>query len=358
MFKKIKQIQSRYQKLENQLGTGDSLSPKERAELMKEYTSLEKIKTAYHKYQEVNKNIQSFKELLSQETEDQEFISQAKEELKKLSLEKSEWEKKLKQLLLPTDPLDTKNVVMEIRPAAGGDEASLFCGDLFSMYSRWVDKKNWKMEVLSSSVGNNGGFKEVIFSVSGKQVYHTLKYESGVHRVQRVPKTETQGRVHTSTVTVAVLPEGDDMTVKINPVDLRTDTFRSQGAGGQHVNTTDSAVRIVHLPTKITVQCQDEKSQHANKEKAMKVLYARLYDLKIQEKKKEESSTRLAQIGTGERSEKIRTYNFPQSRVTDHRVGVTLYNLEELMDGNINLLIEPLKLKIAEHYFSEEEKEK
>ncbi|MYE07758.1 MAG: peptide chain release factor 1 [Oligoflexia bacterium] len=347
MFKKLNDIQSQYQKLEKRLqniATSTSSSD-EKTHLLKEYSSLGKIMEVYQQYQDVTNAIQSYKTLLLEEKEDQELILLAKEELELLKIKQDRFFLQLSQFLIPKDPLDDKNVIMEIRPAAGGNEAGLFCKDLFVMYSHYADKKKWKGEVLSSSPGNSGGFKEMIFSISGSYVYENLKYESGVHRVQRVPKTETQGRIHTSTVTVVVLPSVEMQEIKINQADIRIDTFRSSGAGGQHVNTTDSAIRVVHLPTKITVQCQDEKSQHANKEKALRVLYARLYDLERQKKKEKESQTRLSQIGTGDRSEKVRTYNFPQSRITDHRAGVTLYHLDQMLAGDLDPLINSLKVK-------------
>ena len=342
MFKKLNEIKNRYQELEQSLQVV-SLTQEERTSQMKELSLLSKTVQLYKEYQETQKEVEDYNEMLSSPDTDKPFKDSLLKELSQLETKKKQLLQELKTALIPTDPLDEKNIIMEIRPAAGGDEAGLFCEDLFVMYSRYAEKQNWKVEMMSSSTGNMGGFKEVIISLSGSLVYGHLKYESGVHRVQRVPKTETQGRVHTSTVTVAILPAMSAKTVKVDPVDIRTDTFRSSGAGGQHVNTTDSAVRVVHLPTKITVQCQDEKSQHANKEKAMKILYARLYDYEMSKKKKKESENRLAQIGTGDRSEKIRTYNFPQSRVTDHRSNLTLYNLEQIMAGDLNTLIEPLK---------------
>ena len=361
IFKKLNEMWSKYRILENRLrsvsGTQDPSSRshlEERAEWMKEYSSLGKTMELYKKYQDVDKNIQTYEKIVSEGKEEKELLELAKEELDVLKATRDSLSLKLKQSLIPKDPLDNKNIIMEIRPAAGGDEASLFCEEMFIMYSHYADKKNWKVELLSSVKGNNGGFKEIIFSVSGFSVYRYLKYESGVHRVQRVPKTETRGRVHTSTITVVVLPSVGIKEIKINPSDIRVDTFRSSGAGGQHVNTTDSAIRAVHLPSKITVQCQDEKSQHANKEKAMKVLYARLYDLEMQNKKETESKERLNQIGTGDRSEKVRTYNFAQSRVTDHRAKLTLYHLERMMAGELDTLLESLRAYQAEQLLAEE----
>ena len=355
MFKKLDKIQARYQVLENRLQDISSpLSSEERADFMKEYASLGKTVEVYRQYLDINKNIQTYEVILKEGKEDKEYINLVKEELDLLVKKQESLLSKLKRSLVAKDPIDEKNIIMEIRPAAGGDEAALFCQDLFGMYSHYSDKKKWKIEVLSSSYGNSGGFKEIIFSISGSNVYEHLKYESGVHRVQRVPKTETQGRVHTSTVTVVVLPAVDATVVKINSADIRVDTFRSSGSGGQHVNTTDSAIRIVHLPTKVTVQCQDEKSQHANKEKAMKVLYARLYDMELKKKKDKESQTRLSQIGTGDRSEKVRTYNFPQLRVTDHRTGLTLYHLDQFIAGDIDPVIESLKTRFLEKSLQKE----
>lgn len=356
MLKKLNEIQSRYQLLENRLqNIFFSPGTAEKVKWMKEYSSLGKTVELYKQYQEIERNISSNEIILSKEKEEKEFVDLAKEELSLLRLKRDYLIVELKQALVPIDPLDSKNIIMEIRPAAGGNEASLFCQDLFTMYSHYAHKKNWQVEIISSSPGNSGGFKEIIFSVFGSHVYKDLKYESGVHRVQRVPRTETQGRVHTSTVTVVVLPSVDATVIQVKSSDIRVDTFRSSGSGGQHVNTTDSAIRIVHLPTKIIVQCQDEKSQHANKEKAMKVLYARLYDLEMKEKKEKESQARMSQIGTGDRSEKIRTYNFPQSRVTDHRIGLTLYHLDQLMSGELDQMVESLKVKKTEEFLAEKE---
>ena len=347
MFEKLDKIKIRYHELETRLWDSSCppLSRTERAKLMKERALLEKTVNLYEQYKDIKKNIKYYQEVLSSKKEESDFLILAKEELSSLKKQEKKILASLKQAIIPKDKWDEKNVIMEIRQATGGDEAGLFCEDLFLLYSRYAEKRNWKVDILSSSPGNSGGFKEIIFSVSGSFVYESLKYESGVHRVQRVPKTETQGRVHTSTATVVVLPSVDAKALQIHLSDIRVDTFRSSGSGGQHVNTTDSAIRVVHLPTKITVQCQDEKSQHANKEKALKVLYARLHDLEMRQKQEKESQNRRSQIGTGDRSEKVRTYNFPQSRVTDHRTGLTLYHLEQVMMGEIEPLLKSLKSK-------------
>ena len=355
MFKKLDEILAKYQTLKKLLHSVDaSSSLTNQVELMKEFSSLGKIVEVYEEYQEIIKNIQTYEKILSEGKEEKDILILTKEECEFLKIKEENLLQKLKQFLVPSDPLDDKNVIVEVRPAAGGDEASLFCEDLFTMYSYYANQRKWRVEIMSSLSGNSGGFKEIIFSISGVDVYKDLKYESGVHRVQRVPKTETQGRVHTSTVTVVILPEADALSVKINPSDIRVDTFRSSGAGGQHVNTTDSAIRVVHVPTKTVVQCQDEKSQHANKEKALKVLYARLYDLEMKKKKQKESQERLSIIGTGDRSEKIRTYNFPQSRITDHRINLTVYNLDQFIGGDIGSLIEALKASRTEQYLAAE----
>ena len=271
---------------------------------------------------------------------DQELLTLIKEELDQLYKQSEDYTQKLKLLLLPKDPKDNKNVIFEIRAGAGGDEASLFAEELFRAYSLYASQQNWKSEILSTSEGNAGGYKEVIAMMSGQKVYSKLKYESGVHRVQRVPKTESQGRIHTSTVTVVVLAEADEVDIYIDQNDIRTDVYRSSGSGGQHVNTTDSAVRITHIPTGLVVSCQDEKSQLKNKNKAMKVLRARLLDMQQAQAKQKASDQRLAQIGTGDRSERIRTYNFPQSRVTDHRIGLTTHTLNQIMNGQLTEIID------------------
>ncbi len=273
---------------------------------------------------------------------DPEIRELAKDEIDELTRESDDLKERLKLLLLPKDPNDERNILLEIRAGTGGEEAALFVADLFRMYSRYAEKKGWKVEILSSHETGIGGFKEIIALISGDKVYSRLKYESGTHRVQRVPETETQGRIHTSAVTVAVLPEADEVDVDINPSDLRIDVYRASGAGGQHVNKTESAVRITHVPTGLVVQCQDERSQHKNKSKAMKVLAARLLELKQREQQAQQSQERRTIVGTGDRSERIRTYNFPQGRITDHRIGLTIYRLEDIMQGNLDEIIEPL----------------
>ncbi len=361
IFKKLDKMQLRYEKLQKDITQRPSPALKpgpEHTEKLKELAYLQKTLTLYGEYKTLNRDFLSCQKIVQTGTEDKELLSLASEELALLEQKKSECENKIKQMLLPKTSMDKKDVVVEIRPAAGGEEACLFCRDLFEMYSHYAEKRKWKTDILSLSSRPGGGFKELIFSIEGEGVYASLKHESGVHRVQRIPVTETQGRVHTSTVTVVVLPSADPVDVQIKTQDVRVDVFRSSGSGGQHVNTTDSAVRVVHLPTKITVQCQDEKSQHANREKAMKVLYARLYDRKMQEQQQDLSQQRLSQMGEGHRSEKIRTYNFPASRLTDHRAGLTLYNLDQIMKGHLDPLLQALNLKAAEDFLAQDEEAK
>ena len=349
MFKKLEDVESRYNGLTAKLQDPDVTSDQKRyRELMKEVSDLEPVVETYRKYKKLSEDICSSKEILETES-DEEFRQLAKEDLSLMEPELGPLEDRLKILLLPKDPNDGKNIILEIRAGAGGDEASLFAEELFRAYGHYSGDMGWRVEILSTSEGNAGGFKEVIGSISGDQVYSRLKYESGVHRVQRVPKTESQGRVHTSTVTVAILPEAEEVDVKIDQGDLRVDVFRASGAGGQHVNTTDSAVRITHVPTGVVVSCQDEKSQIKNRSKAMKVLAARLQALEEEKKAKESSDARSAQVGTGDRSERIRTYNFPQTRITDHRIGLTLHSLNEVMGGAFAQVIDP----VIAHYQAE-----
>lgn len=310
----------------------------------KEYSDLEPIIEIYKTYKDVLSNISSAKEILSTE-KDEEMRDMAKFELDEQSSRIAPLEEEIKLLLLPADPQDDKNAVMEIRAGTGGDEASIFAGDLFRMYSKFCENKGWKIEVTNISEGTVGGYKEIVFSVTGRKVYGTLKYESGVHRVQRVPQTETQGRVHTSAATVAVLPEADEFDVELNEKDIRKDTFCSSGPGGQSVNTTYSAIRLTHIPSGIVVQCQDEKSQIKNYEKALVELRTRLYNIEYQKYMDEIASKRKTMVSTGDRSAKIRTYNYPQSRVTDHRINLTLYNLPIIMDGSIQEIIDKLQVE-------------
>lgn len=342
MFDKLQGVESRFEQLNIKLQDPDVTQDQEKyRSYMKEYSDLQPVVQTYRAYKKIKSDIEGNKEILSHE-KDEELRDMAKEELAELQDRLPAIEQELKLLLLPKDPNDEKNVVLELRAGAGGDEASLFAGELFRAYSFYSQEKGWRVELLSVSEGTAGGYKEVSAMITGDRVYSRLKYESGVHRVQRVPKTESQGRVHTSTITVAVLPEAEEVEVNISTSDLRIDVFRASGAGGQHVNTTDSAVRITHIPTGIVVSCQDEKSQHKNKAKAMKVLAARLLAAQQEAAAKENADLRSAQVGTGDRSERIRTYNFPQSRVTDHRIGLTLHSLAEIMEGSMDQIVEPV----------------
>lgn len=296
----------------------------------------------YHEYLQAQKNFEEAKELLSGGETDAELQEMAQLEYDSSREEMDALKEKLKRLLLPKDPNDDRNVIIEIRGGAGGEEASLFAGSLYRMYTMYAEAHGWKQELLSANPTELGGFKEVSFSIVGEGAYSRLKYESGVHRVQRVPETESQGRIHTSTVTVAVLVEADEVELEINPADLRIDVFRASGAGGQHINKTESAVRITHIPTGLVVECQDERSQYKNKDRAMKILRSRLYEMMLQEQNEKIASERKMQVGTGDRSERIRTYNFPQGRMTDHRIGLTLYRLEDIMNGNLDEILDAL----------------
>jgi peptide chain release factor 1 len=341
MFGKIKEIEQRYDEIERHLGRPEILNHQDvYRQYLKEHSTLTPIIAKFRKYQSVQNEIESNRSLL--DDPDPEMRKLAKEEIEALRLDLMNLEKELKALLLPKDPNDEKNTLLEIRAGTGGEEAALFVADLFRMYTRYAELKGWRTEILSQNVTGLGGLKEIIILVEGKMVYSRVKYESGVHRVQRVPETEAQGRIHTSAVTVAVLPEAEEIDVEIDPEDLRIDVYRSSGHGGQHVNTTDSAVRITHLPSGLVVTCQDEKSQHKNKAKAMKVLRSRLLDMQQTAQDSKISEERKNMVGSGDRSERIRTYNFPQARVTDHRIGLTLYQLDNILQGELDLLIDPL----------------
>lgn len=342
MFSKLDEVESRYEEVNMQLQRPDIASnQKQYRAFMKELADLEKIVVVYRELKKKKSDLEGNKQMLSVEI-DEELREMAKEEIRQLEPEIEVLESRLKILLIPKDPNDDKNIILEIRAGAGGDEASLFADELFRGYVHYATSLGWNVELNSYSEGNVGGAKEIVATISGESVYSKLKFESGVHRVQRVPKTEAQGRIHTSTVTVAVIPEVDEITIKINPNDIRTDVMRASGAGGQSVNRTESAVRLTHLPTGIQVHNQEGKSQTANKEKAYKILYAKLQQLEDDRALKEASDTRLDQIGTGDRSERIRTYNFPQARITDHRIGLTIHQLSQVMTGSFELLIDPL----------------
>lgn len=342
MFEKIEIFSKRYDELNNRLyDTTVASDATKFNEIMKEVKSIEPIVLKYREYKKTQQAIKDSLEILETE-KDKEFRELAQMEMDEAKDSLESIEEELKILLLPKDPNDERNVIMEIRGGTGGEESSLFAGDLFRMYSMYADKHGFKIEILSSNETGLGGYKEISFMVNGEGAYSKLKYESGTHRVQRVPETESSGRVHTSAVTVAVLPEADDVEIDINPNDLQIDTFRSSGAGGQHINKTSSAIRITHLPTGMVVECQDERSQYKNKDKALKVLKSRLLKIEQDKQNAEISENRKSQVGSGDRSEKIRTYNFPQSRVTDHRIGLTLYKLDDILNGNIDEIIDAL----------------
>ena len=335
-LQKVKEI-IKHDNLEKDLSAGN-IDPKIFAKKSKEYSNLGNIINVAKEYINFEKQKKDLEQILDDRNNDKEIFEMAKKDLDEMILKKENYENKLKIFLLPKDEDDDKNAIVEIRAGTGGLEATLFCADLFKMYEKVCSKKKWNLELISISKSEAGGFKEVIFSVNGNDIYSYLKYESGVHRVQRIPKTETQGRVHTSAATVAVLPEAEDVDIEIKDSDLRIDVFRAGGPGGQSVNTTDSAVRITHIPTGVVVSQQDEKSQHKNKAKALKILRSRVYESEKRKKDQERSSNRRSQIGTGDRSERIRTYNFPQGRVTDHRINLTLHKLDEFLSGEIQKL--------------------
>lgn len=356
MFDKLVEVKRRYEEINQLLMDPTVINDNTRyPSLMKEYSSLTPLIEKFDRYTEAKNNFDEAKTMLDEGGLDPEFrelVQMQYEENKELV---EEYSQDLKVLLLPKDENDDRNVIIEIRGGAGGEEAALFAYNLYRMYNMYADSKGWKTEILSLNETELGGFKEVSFSVEGEGVYSRFKFESGVHRVQRVPDTETQGRIHTSTVTVAVMLEVDDVEIDINPADLKIDTFRSSGAGGQHVNKTSSAIRVTHLPTGLVVECQDERSQHKNKDKALKVLRSRLYDMEKQKQDAEVAQDRKSQVGTGDRSERIRTYNYPQGRLTDHRIGLTIYRLEQVLNGDLDEIIDALvtadqaeKLKSAE----------
>ncbi|TVZ40775.1 peptide chain release factor 1 [Alteromonadaceae bacterium 2753L.S.0a.02] len=339
---KLENLVERYDEVGVLLGDPDVIGDQNKfRDLGKEYSELEPVVLCYQEYRTVQENLEEAHALL--QDGDAEMREMAQEEIKTAEAQVEPLELQLQKLLLPKDPNDDKNVFLEIRAGTGGDEAAIFSGDLFRMYSRYAERRGWRIEIVSESLGDHGGYKEIITRVVGQGVYSQLKFESGAHRVQRVPETESQGRIHTSACTVAVMPEADETEdVDINKADLRIDTFRASGAGGQHVNKTDSAIRITHIPTGIVVECQDERSQHKNRSKAMSLLAARLNSAQQEQAAAEQASERKSLVGSGDRSERIRTYNYPQGRVTDHRINLTLYKLDEIMEGSLNEVIQPL----------------
>ncbi len=344
LLPKLKNLENRFEELKNLLSRQDIIADQKRyIELSREFREIEPVLSDYAAYRKIVKNLEGARDVL-RTSDEQDFREMAEEEIRDLEMKEERLEEAIRLHLLPKDPMDSRNAIVEIRAGTGGDEAALFAGDLFRMYERYGEEKGWKLEPLSENPGAHGGFKEIIFALSGPEVFGIMKYESGVHRVQRVPATEASGRIHTSAASVAVLPEAEEIDIQIDPRDIRVDVFRSSGPGGQSVNTTDSAVRITHIPTGIVVSCQDEKSQHKNKAKALKVLRARLLDKMESEKNAEITAARRAMVSTGDRSAKIRTYNFPQNRVTDHRINLVLYSLDKIIEGNIDELTTQLRL--------------
>lgn len=344
LLKKLEAIVDRYNEVGKLITDPDVIADMKRYPvLMKEYKDLGIIEETYSKYKKLLNDIHSAKELLSV-ADEQDMKALAQEELDTLLPQQDKMEEEVKFLLIPKDPEDTKNCILEIRAGTGGDEASIFAGDLYRMYTRYIQNRGWRFEVLSVNEGTLGGYKEVSIEVSGEEVYGNLKFESGVHRVQRVPETEAQGRVHTSAATVAVMPEAEEFDVVINPADIQRDTYRSSGAGGQHVNKTESAVRLTHIPTGVVVACQEGRSQHENLEKAMTMLRTKIFETEVNRRQEERARMRKSLVSTGDRSAKIRTYNYPQGRVTDHRINLTLYNLDAIMNGEVDEIIEQLKL--------------
>ncbi len=342
MIEALSKLEKRYQEISDIISSGNiDYSSQEYKELNKEFNYLRPTIESYNKLLQIKKEIEESQEILEEES-DKELRKMAEEEIEKLKNEKAEIEANLKYSLIPRDPNSGKNIILEIRPGTGGDESTLFSSDLFRMYSRYIERNNWKLEIITLEDNEIGGYKEVVVSISGQDAYDKLKYETGAHRVQRIPKTESGGRIHTSAVTVAILPEADENEIDISTTDLKIDTYRASGAGGQHVNTTDSAIRITHLPSGMVVTCQDERSQIKNKAKALRVLRTRLKEQQEEEQHKKIAEERKSQVGTGDRSERIRTYNFPQNRVTDHRINYTAYNLDKFMDGEIDEVVELL----------------
>lgn len=342
MFERLDEIQRKYDELSLQMGDQAIASdPEKYQKIAKAQSELREVVEKYHDYRELRRALEDTRQMLAQES-DPEIVAMAREEASSLETRLEQYNEELKQLLVPKDPNDAKNVVLEIRAGTGGDEASLFAQEVFRMYSRYAERKGWKVGVLSAHYSGVGGLKEVIAMIEGERVYSRLRFESGVHRVQRVPATEASGRVHTSAITVAVLPEADEVEIEINPKDLRVDTFCSSGPGGQSVNTTYSAIRITHIPTGEVVSCQDEKSQIKNRAKAMRVLRSRLYERAMEEQQSQIAQNRKSQVGSGDRSEKVRTYNFPQNRLTDHRIGLTLHRLDAVIEGDLDEVIDSL----------------
>lgn len=343
MLDKLQEIELTFIQVEKDLSNPEIISNiKEYQKTIEKHNELKEIVQAYKKLKNIQSEIINTQELL----EDPECAALAKDELHDLNLQEKKILNSIKELLSPKDPNDKKNAIVEVRQGTGGDEAALFAEDLFRMYKRFSEKKSWSLEVLSETLSDLGGIKEVSFLIKGKNVFQNLKFESGTHRVQRVPKTESSGRIHTSAATVAILPEAEEVDIEINPKDLRIDTFRASGAGGQHVNKTSSAIRITHLPTNVVVACQDERSQFQNKDKAMQILRAKLYEQELQKQNQEHSENRKQQVGSGDRSEKVRTYNFPQGRVTDHRIGCTIHYLSKFLDGELDEMIQNLHQKM------------
>lgn len=345
MYDRLQAVEDRYDELNELLSDPDVVSdPKRLRDLSKEQSGITATVETYREYKNVNEQINETKELLGEKLDD-EMREMAKEEFAELQKEKADLEERLKLLLVPKDPNDDKNVILEIRGAAGGDEAALFAGDLFRMYSKYAESRGWKVEIMDANPTGIGGYKEIIAMMNGNDAFSRMKYENGAHRVQRVPETESGGRIHTSTATVAILPEAEEVEIELHDKDIRTDTFASTGAGGQSVNTTMSAVRLTHIPTGIVVSMQDERSQLKNKDKAMKVLRARVYDKFEREAREEYDANRKSTVGTGDRSERIRTYNYPQNRVTDHRIGLTIQKLDQIMEGKLDEIIDALILE-------------